>query len=59
MYTIINKIIFILHYSNNDTEIFRIIVIRIWSLLDFQYIYIRIWWSRMILYVLSSMLISE
>ncbi len=39
MYTIINKIIFILHYSNNDTEIFRIIVIRIWSLLDFQYIY--------------------
>ncbi len=40
MYTIINKIIFILHYSNNDTEIFRIIVIRIWSLLDFQYIYI-------------------
>ncbi len=59
MYTIINKIIFILHYSNNETEIFRIIVIRIWSLLDFQYIYIRIWWSRMILYVLSSMLISE
>ncbi len=55
MYTIINKIIFILHYSNNETEIFRIIVIRIWSLLDFQYI--RIWWSRMILYLLSSMLI--
>ncbi len=28
MYTIINKIIFILHYSN-ETEIFRIIVMRI------------------------------